>query len=139
MTKIKEAIYEHIQLKDITNQQATTEHVQQSSSASGVVIHSLLTKGNTATQTQPIQCCKGPFLCFCFLHAPLMYRHESNDFFCLFYCSFMLYFDGFPSSCHSSVSLVSSHSLLRPPLTHDCETVGGLSLLFFIFYKGSHN
>lgn len=81
MTKIKEAIYEHIQLKDITNQQATIEHVQQSSSASGVVIHSLLTKGNTATQTQPIQCCKGPFLCFCFLHAPLMYRHESNDFF----------------------------------------------------------
>lgn len=71
MPQRKENIYEHIQWKGITDQQATTEHMQQ-----GVAIHSSLKRRSSDRE-------KGPFLCFYFPHASLMYRHESNDFFYL--------------------------------------------------------
>lgn len=130
-------IYEHIQQKHITNQQATTEHVQQPSSAER---HSFIV--NTGSKSIQLVLCaeKGPFLWFYFRHASLMYRHESNVFVLLFIFYVLIFFffftDFHPNAM--TASLVSSHSLLQSSLKHDCETARGFSFLFFFFTKESH-
>lgn len=103
-------------------------------SAKGVIRSFIIKKGGAAMRTQLIlfgSCAdKGPFFCFFyFLHASLMYRHESNDF-----LTFMFeLFTDFHPLCQQHLFGYLTFSTAIPFTTYVClwNCIGG----FFFFYK----